>query len=75
MSEFDPAAFEAQVHQLLAAYRELKTDHQSLADAYDKARARNHDIRERLNGVIARLRALEAEAEPIHSTSGDDHGE
>lgn len=62
MSQFDLAEFEAQVHALLAAYRRLQADYEALQTAHEAETRRNREIRERLNGVIERIRALEAEA-------------
>lgn len=62
MSQFDLADFEAQVHALLTAYHKLQADHDALKAAHEAEIQRTREVRERLNGVIERIRALEAEA-------------
>ncbi len=62
MSQFDLADFEAQVHALLAAHRRLQADYDALKADHAAETERNREIRERLNGVIERIRALETEA-------------
>lgn len=62
MSQFDLAEFEAQVDALLAAHRRLQVDYATLKTAHESEAQRNREIRERLNSVIERIRALEAEA-------------
>ena len=65
MSQFDLADFEAQVHALLAAHQRLQADYAALKAAHEAESRRNQEIRERLNGVIERIRALEAEAHNV----------
>ncbi|HET7315112.1 hypothetical protein [Salinisphaera sp.] len=62
MSQFDLAEFEAQVHALLAAHRRLQANYDALKAAHEAQTQRHREIRERLNGVIERIRALETEA-------------
>lgn len=62
MSQFDLTEFEGQVEALLAAHRRLQADYAALQAAHESETQRNREIRERLNGVIERIRALEAEA-------------
>ncbi|WP_423823408.1 hypothetical protein V5738_05510 [Salinisphaera sp. SPP-AMP-43] len=62
MNQFDLAEFEAQIHELLTAYQRLQSDYDTLKAAHEAEAQRNREIRERLSGVIERIRALEAEA-------------
>jgi hypothetical protein len=48
---------------LIQAYRALLHDYEALKSSYEQEQARNRETRERLNGVIERIRALEAEAD------------
>lgn len=61
--EFDIERFEQRVHDLLAAYQRLLSEHRTLQASYRSQDERNAQLRERLNGVIERIRALEAEAD------------
>lgn len=63
MSQFDIAQFEDRVETLLADYRRLLADYHALRTAHETEQQRNRETRERLNGVIERIRALEAEAD------------
>ncbi len=65
MSDFDINHFEQQVDTLLAAHRNLLADYRTLQAAHHAQGVRNTQIRERLNGVIERIRALEAEADSV----------
>lgn len=62
MSQFDIAQFEDRVEALLAAHRALLSDYQALRQAHEDEQRRSRETRERLNGVIERIKALEAEA-------------
>lgn len=62
MSQFDLTEFEAQIQELLTAYQRLQSDYDRLKAAHEAEAQRNRKIRERLSGVIERIRALEAEA-------------
>ncbi|MES1933774.1 hypothetical protein T35B1_14274 [Salinisphaera shabanensis T35B1] len=63
MSQFEIAHFEDRVEALIEAYRVLLHDYEALKSSYEQEQARNRETRERLNGVIERIRALEAEAD------------
>ena len=63
MSQFDITHFESRVDALIAAYRSLASEYAALKRAHEDEQARNRETRERLNGVIERIRALEAEAD------------
>lgn len=63
MSQFEIAEFEKRVDTLLSAYQLLLEDYRALKEAHDDQQRRNQEMRERLNGVIERIRALEAEAD------------
>ena len=63
MSQFEIAHFEDRVEALIVAYRALLRDYEELKTSYEQEQARNRETRERLNGVIERIRALEAEAD------------
>lgn len=60
---FDIERFEQRVDSLLAAYRQLLSEHQALQTEHAAQSQRNAQLRERMNGVIERIRALEAEAD------------
>lgn len=62
-SDFDIERFEQRVDSLLAAYQRLQDDYRKLQAARNADIERNGKLRERLNGVIERIRALEAEAD------------
>lgn len=61
MSQFDLATFEAQVQELIVAHQRLRAEYEALKAVHESELRRNRDIRDRLNGVIERIRALEAE--------------
>ena len=63
MSQFEITHFEDRVEALIAAYRSLLSDYDALKKAHEDEQARNRETRERLNGVVERIRALEAEAD------------
>lgn len=65
MTPFDLADFEHQVDKLLSDYQRLQADYRSLKSAHDAEQRRNIEIRERLNAVIERIRALETEANNV----------
>ena len=65
MSQFDIAHFEDSVNALVEAHARLHADYRSLRDAYEDEQRRNKQTRERLNAVIDRIRALEAEADNV----------
>lgn len=61
-SDFDIDHFEQRVTHLLSAYDQLREDYRNLQTARQAELNQNNALRERLNGVIERIRALEAEA-------------
>ena len=63
--DFDIDQFEQRVARLLSAYEQLRDDYRKLQTARQNEQARNSALQERLNGVIERLRALEAEADSV----------
>lgn len=63
MSQFEIKHFEDRVEDLISAYRALLSDHQALRKTHENEKARSRETREQLNGVIERIRALEAEAD------------
>lgn len=63
LDDFDIDRFEQRVDGLLTAYRQLQSEHKALVAEYQAQNRRNAQLRERLNGVIERIRALEAEAD------------
>jgi|AntDeeMetagen681_2_1112603.scaffolds.fasta_scaffold01427_4 hypothetical protein len=63
MSQFEIKHFEDRVEALIASYQTLLSDYHALAKAHEDEKVRNRETREQLNGVIERLRALEAEAD------------
>lgn len=62
-NDFDIDRFEQRIEALLSAHRQLLADYHALQSAHKAQGARNAEMRERLNGVIERIRALEAEAQ------------
>lgn len=64
-SDFDIDRFEQRVETLLTAHRQLLADYHRLQATHQAQDARNAELRERLNGVIERIRALEAEADSV----------
>ena len=65
MGQFDIAHFENRVDALIAAHSALLSEHRSLRQNLEREQQRNRELRERLNGVIERIRALEAEAHDV----------
>lgn len=63
--DFDIDHFEQRVDSLLAAYEQLRAEHQALQSAHRAQNEHNAQLRERLNNVIERIRALEAEADSV----------
>ena len=63
--DFDLDHFEQRVDSLLSAYRQLQDDHRRLQAANQVQAERNSELRERLNSVIERIRALETEADSV----------
>lgn len=63
--DFDIDRFEQRVDTLLSAHRQLLADYRTLQAAHQAQEARNAELRERLNSVIERIRALEAEADSV----------
>jgi len=63
MSQFDITQFENRVDTLLDAHQRLLASYRALKEAHDAERQRSRETREQLNGVIERIRALEAEAD------------
>lgn len=63
MSQFEIKHFEDRVEDLISAYRALLSDYHELRQTHEAEQARNRETREKLNGVIERIRALEAEAD------------
>ena len=63
MSQFEIKHFEERVEALITAYQTLLSDYDALKKTHEDEQARNRETRERLNGVIERIRALEAEAD------------
>jgi len=63
LSEFDIDNFEQRVDRLLAAYQQLLSEHKALQAVHQTQNEQKAQLRERLNSVIERIRALEAEAD------------
>lgn len=63
--DFDINHFEQRVERLLSAYSQLRDDYRQLQTERQAAAEHNSALRERLNGVIERIRALEAEADSV----------
>jgi len=63
MSQFDISQFENSVEALASAHEQLLSDYRALRAAHEAEQQRNRQTRERLNGVIERIRALETEAQ------------
>lgn len=61
-ADFDINRFERRVNSLVSAYSQLQDDYQQLQATRQAEIARHKALRERLNGVIERIRALETEA-------------
>lgn len=64
-SDFDIDHFEQRVNSLLSAHTRLQEDYRKLQAARLAEVTSNNALRERLNGVIERIRALEAEADSV----------
>lgn len=64
-SDFDLDRFEQRVNDLLVAYEHLLAEHRGLQAAHQAQNEHNAQLRERLNSVIERIRALEAEADSV----------
>lgn len=62
---FDINHFEQRVERLLSAYSQLRDDYRKLQTTRQAESERNSALQERLNGVIERIRALEAEADSV----------
>ena len=68
MSQFDISHFEHSVEAIASAHEKLLADYSALRVAYEAEQQRNRQARERLNGVIERIRTLETEAQAdIHN--------
>ena len=63
MTEFDPKQLESSVAELLAAYRRLQTANRTLNAEWRTMVKKNTELRQRLEAVIARMRALELQAQ------------
>lgn len=63
MSQFEIKHFEDRVETLITAHQQLLSDYQTLLQTHEAEKVRNRETREQLNGVIERIRALEAEAD------------
>lgn len=64
-AEFDISRFEQRVNSLLTAYSQLQDDYHKLQAERQTDTERHKAMRERLNGVIERIRALETEADSV----------
>lgn len=60
---FDISLFEQRADALIRDHKRLREEYHTLKQAYERERERNRETRERLNVVIERIRALEAEAD------------
>ncbi|MES1925772.1 hypothetical protein [Salinisphaera sp. T31B1] len=65
MSQFDIGQFEDSVDTLLRAHQRLLADYRALREALEAEQQRTRETRERLNGVIERIKALETEADNV----------
>ena len=63
MSEFDLAQLEDQIDELVTAHRRARVENETLKKEYADLSRQNSETRRRLQAVISRIRALEAEAE------------
>lgn len=64
-ADFDIDRFEQRVDSLLAAHEQLRAEYRELQAAHQAQQEHNDHLRERLNSVIERIRALEAEADSV----------
>lgn len=63
MTDFDPKALETRVEELLHAYRRLQSANRTLNAEWEGLIKNNTELRHRLEAVIARIRALEQQAQ------------
>lgn len=52
---------EERVHQLLAAYRQARNEQRRAEAERDRLLETNHELRERIERIVTRIRALELE--------------
>jgi len=62
-TDFDIERFEQRVNALLDAYKRLQSEYEALKTAHQTQNEQTARLRERLNGVIERIRVLETEAD------------
>lgn len=63
MGEYDLSQLEKRIDALLQAYRRLQSANRTLNGEWQTVTQRNQELRHRLETVIARLKALEQQAE------------
>ena len=61
MLEDDVTALEKQVHRLIAAYRQSLLEKRRAIQERDRLMAINNELRQRIEGVVERIRALESD--------------
>lgn len=63
MAEFDIHQFEDRVADLIAAHQRLAAENRQLRQDYESLSRHNAEVKQRLQALVERLRALENEAE------------
>ncbi|MCR9090147.1 hypothetical protein [Algiphilus sp.] len=61
MMDEELTQLEQRVHQLLAAYRQARSDVRRAEAERDRLLEANNELRERIERIVARIRALELE--------------
>lgn len=61
MMDEELTQLEQRVHQLLAAYRQARTEQRRAEAERDRLLEANNELRERIERIVARIRALELE--------------
>lgn len=61
MMDEELTQLEQRVHQLLAAYRQARSDQRRAEAERDRLLEANNELRERIERIVARIRALELE--------------
>ena len=61
MMDEELTQLEQRVHQLLAAYRQARSDVRRAEAERDRLLEANNELRERVERIVARIRALELE--------------
>jgi len=64
MLEEEVSALEKRVHRLIAAYRQALLEKRRALQERDRLMAINSELRQRIEGVVERIRALESDEGP-----------